>query len=126
MDLTGKKILVVEDEEFNWWLIRDTLEDTNAQFVWAKFGQQALDILAEDASINLVLMDMKMPILDGYETTRKLKEFWPELPVIAQTAFARNEEKDKCLEAGCDSYITKPLDFAELKDLLKEYLGKNK
>lgn len=122
MDLTGRKILVVEDEEFNWWLIRDSLEDSNAKFLWAKYGQQAIDLIKENDDIDLVLMDMKLPLLDGYETTRLIKEIKPSLPVIAQTAFARYEEKEKCLNAGCDNYISKPIDFEELMEIMAIYL----
>jgi CheY-like chemotaxis protein len=67
-------------------------------------------------------MDIKMPLLNGYEATRKIKKLRPELPVIAQTAYAMKNDKAEALEAGCDDYLSKPIQIKQLKDMLKKYL----
>jgi len=113
--LNGKTIMVVDDEEFNWLLFKSTLDDIRADFVWARVAQEAIDIVASGRRIDRVLMDIKMPIKDGYQATREIKEINVSLPVIAQTAYCSNEEMHRCREAGCDDYITKPIDFEELK-----------
>jgi two-component system cell cycle response regulator DivK len=113
--LNGKTIMVVDDEEFNWLLFKSTLDDIRAEFVWARVAQEAIDIVASGRKIDLVLMDIKMPIKDGYQATREIKNINTGLPVIAQTAYVSHEETLRCHEAGCDDYIAKPIDFEELK-----------
>ena len=73
--------------------------------------------------IDLILMDIKMPILDGYEATKQIKKINKNIPIIAQTAYAMTDDKAKALEAGCDNYITKPIDEEELNKLLHEYIS---
>ena len=120
--LNGKTIMVVDDEEFNWLLFKSTLDDIRADFVWARVAQEAIDIVASGRRIDLVLMDIKMPIKDGYQATREIKEINVSLPVIAQTAYCSNEEMHRCHEAGCDDYITKPIDFDELRQKMAKIL----
>ena len=120
--LYGKTIMVVDDEEFNWLLFKSTLDDIRADFVWARVAQEAIDIVASGRRIDLVLMDIKMPIKDGYQATREIKELNDSLPVIAQTAYCSNEEMHRCHEAGCDDYITKPIDFDELRQKMAKIL----
>lgn len=121
-DFRDKKILIVDDEEFNWLLVKDTLEDTHAEVIWARVGQEAVDLVAAGEHYDIILMDMKMPVLDGFETTIQIKKIKPEIPVIAQTAYAMPDEKNKCMEAGCDDYISKPIGMEELLKVLKKYL----
>ena len=71
--LNGKTIMIVDDEEFNWLLFISTLDDIHAEFVWARVAQEAIDIVASGRKIDLVLMDIKMPIKDGYQATREIK-----------------------------------------------------
>lgn len=111
----GKTILVVDDEEFNWLLFKGTLDDIPAEFLWARVAQEAIDIVASGRKIDLVLMDIKMPIKDGYVATREIKDIDASLPVIAQTAYASNDEIHRCHAAGCDDYVSKPINFHELK-----------
>jgi two-component system cell cycle response regulator DivK len=113
--LNGKTIMIVDDEEFNWLLFISTLDDIHAEFVWARVAQEAIDIVASGRKIDLVLMDIKMPIKDGYQATREIKTLNAALPVIAQTAYASAEEMQKCRDAGCDDYIVKPINFDELR-----------
>jgi PAS domain S-box-containing protein len=110
----NKLILIAEDEETNFFFLSEILNQTGAKVIHAHNGSEAIDICVKNQSIDLVLMDIKMPVLNGYEATRKIKELRPDLPVIAQTAFAFSDDLKKALDAGCDDYIAKPI--------LKEYL----
>ena len=76
--------------------------------------------------IEMVLMDMRLPEIDGYEATRRIKEFKPKLPIIAQTAHALSEDKKKCMAAGCDDYMTKPLSVEILLEKIKYYIEQAK
>lgn len=107
--------MVVDDEEFNWLLFKNALEDIKADFVWARVAQEAIDIIASGRKIDLVLMDIKMPIKDGYTATREIKNLNNSIPIIVQTAYANTDETRRCYEAGCDDYVSKPIDFEELK-----------
>ncbi len=119
-----KTILVVEDEEINFYYIRETLSDTGANFIYADNGLSALKQFQENTNIDLVLMDVKMPIISGYETTKKMKKIRPEVPVIAQTAYSLSGEKRKSMEAGCDDYLSKPISPDELLETVAQYLDK--
>jgi two-component system, cell cycle response regulator DivK len=110
----GKTIMVVDDEEFNWLLFKNSLEDIPAEFLWARVAQEAIDIVASGRRIDLVLMDIKMPFKDGYTATREIKDIDSTIPVIAQTAYASEDEKQRCLDAGCEDYVSKPIDYTEL------------
>ena len=120
-DFKGKKILVVDDEEFNWLLIKDALEETRVTITWARVGQEAVDLVAAGEHYDIILMDMKMPVLDGFETTRQIKKINPKIPVIAQTAYAMPKEKKQCMEVGCDDYLCKPIGMEELLKTIRKY-----
>ena len=83
---------------------------------------EAVELVEHHPEINLVLMDIKMPVMNGYEATRLIKEQRPDLPVIAQSAFTSNEEREKARKAGCDSFITKPINKTELLELITKQL----
>jgi CheY-like chemotaxis protein len=118
----GKTIMVVDDEEFNWLLFKNTLEDIPAEFLWARVAQEAIDIIASGRRIDLVLMDIKMPYKDGYTATREIKCIDNSIPVIAQTAYCSEEEKRRCMEAGCEEYVSKPIDYDELRFKMAQLL----
>jgi signal transduction histidine kinase/ActR/RegA family two-component response regulator len=107
-------ILVAEDDDLNFKLIQIALQKTKVNVIRANNGQEVLNILDEISNIHAVLMDIQMPVMDGFEATIQLKKRFPQLPVIAQTAFAMSDDKIKCLEVGCDDYISKPLNIDEL------------
>ena len=90
------------------------LNKTKVRVIRASSGEEAIEICKSN-KIDLILMDIQMPNKDGYEATKEIKEICPNLPIIAQTSFAMGGEKEKCLEAGCDDYLSKPLDISELK-----------
>jgi two-component system, cell cycle response regulator DivK len=118
----GKTIMVVDDEEFNWLLVKSFLEDIPAEFIWARVAQEAIDIVASGRKIDIVLMDIKMPFKDGYTATKEIKLIDDSIPVIAQTAYCSEEEKIRCYEAGCTEYVSKPIDYVELRRKMAKIL----
>jgi PAS domain S-box-containing protein len=119
----GKKILVVEDEESNFMLMERFLKSTGTSITWARNGVEAIDLVKTN-HYDLVLMDVRMPIIDGYETTQVIRKTHKDLVIIAQTAFALKGEREKSLEAGCNNYIAKPINVSELFTILAQYLNK--
>jgi len=124
--LAGLCILLVEDVEVNRMILEDMLVHEGAQVVQAENGQQALDRLTGMAmtDIDVVLMDVQMPVMDGFETTRRIRGMSRDLPIIALTAHALLEEREKCLAAGMNRHVTKPIDMhvlvAAILDLVRE------
>jgi CheY-like chemotaxis protein len=104
-----KIILVAEDDDNCFVYLNYILENAQATVIRARNGKEALEALAFHPTIDLVLMDIQMPVMNGLDATIRIKEQFPNLPVIAQTAFAMQGDREKCLAAGCDDYITKPL-----------------
>lgn len=122
-NLQDNTILIVEDEQMNYFLLFHAVSRTNATILWAKNGSEAIELLQQgDKEIDLILMDIIMPIMDGLEATRKIKILAPELPIIAQTACILAEDKKNILGAGCDSFLAKPLKKDKLFQLLEEHL----
>jgi CheY-like chemotaxis protein len=124
-NFTGKTILITEDERTNYLFLEALLKRTGATLIWAETGKTALEAIQNNPEINLVLMDIKMPEMNGYEATREIKKLRPELPIIAQTAYALAGEKEKILSAGCDDYLSKPIMGKVLLEKIDIYLKKN-
>ncbi|MEN8119956.1 MAG: PAS domain S-box protein [Bacteroidota bacterium] len=124
IDLKGNIILIAEDEILNYKLLETLIKKTGAEVKWAKNGLQAVETIRQRNDINLVFMDIKMPKMNGYEATRKIKKLKPKIPVIAQTAFAFANEKASILESGCDHYLKKPIQKNEIYKVLNRYLKK--
>lgn len=122
--LSGKTVLVAEDEDINFIYIDELLKKHGVNIIHARNGKEAVDLYVANKQIDLVLMDIKMPIMDGYEATRIIKEKKTNVPIIAQTAYALAGEKDKIIEAGCDDYLSKPIKPVSLFKLLTQYLDK--
>ncbi|OQY04356.1 MAG: hypothetical protein B6I20_03125 [Bacteroidetes bacterium 4572_117] len=112
-----KVILVAEDEEINYLFLEEVINRTGAAVIWAKNGQEAMDLFKSN-EIDLVLMDLKMPEINGYEAMRFIKETGTGIPVIAQTAFAMSSEREEILEAGFDGYIAKPIKIPQLLSII--------
>ncbi len=112
--LKGKKLLVAEDDNTNFEVISHLLEPTQAEIIRANNGREAIEAVSFHKDIALIIMDLRMPYMNGLEATSLIKEDFPELPIIAQTAFAMQGDRNKCLEAGCDDYIPKPINAADL------------
>jgi CheY-like chemotaxis protein len=115
-------ILVVEDEYSNFALIEVLLEPFHYRIIHAKNGQEAVDLCNSNPDIDMVIMDMKMPVMDGFEATRLIKRMRPELPVIAVTAYALSGDEEKAITAGCDGYLSKPFFRDELLQTISEHI----
>src|SRR3989339_702904 len=109
--------------DLNFRFVKTLLKKTKAKILRAENGQEAIDICKENQSIQMVLMDMQMPVMNGFEATKIIKEIRKDLPVIAQTAYAMAEDKEKCFAAGCDDYITKPITLNSLLCVSAKYLN---
>ena len=118
----GKTILVAEDEKSNFDFLKILFNRMNIRVLWAKDGNEAVNLCENDSSIDLVLMDIKMPFLNGFEATRLIKIKRPELPIIAQTAYAMSSDKEEATNAGCDGYLSKPLKINQITEVLEKYL----
>ncbi len=118
----GKTFLVAEDEEDNFRYLEVALSISNASLIWARNGAEAVDIFNRIDDIDLVLMDIKMPEMDGYSATREIKIKNKNVPVIAQTAYAMSEEKEKSRLAGCDDYIAKPINYSDLLKVIHKHV----
>jgi two-component system cell cycle response regulator DivK len=121
--MAGKRILVIEDHEENRRLLRDLLTSFGYELVEAVTGEDGV-IAAENERPDLILMDIQLPGIDGYETTRRIKanSALNSIPVIAVTSYALSGDDIKAFAAGCDGYVTKPFDPAELLAKIQGYL----
>ncbi|WP_320815116.1 response regulator [Flavobacterium sp.] len=117
-------VLVAEDDNINFLLIEKIIKNFNCTVVRAKDGLEAVEFCKTNNEIDLVLMDIRMPNLDGYEAFKQIREFNKELPIIAQTSYSFQEELDKIKELGFNGFISKPLDKNKLYELIKIYLKK--
>ncbi|MFC2107553.1 response regulator [Bacteroidota bacterium] len=117
--LKGMTILIVEDDESSYEYLKTILEHSDMKTLWAKDGEVAIKNCTDNPDIALVLMDINMPVLNGYEATQEIKKFRPDLPIISQTAYAISGDKEKSMNAGCDDYISKPIK----KELLLEKIS---
>jgi signal transduction histidine kinase len=118
------KILIVDDDKFSRMLLSTMVEQQSEQVLYAKNGLEAVDIFRNSPDIDLILMDMKMPIMDGYEATKLIRQINNKTLIIAQTAFALEGDKEKAINVGCNHYITKPINQEELLALIQEYFEK--
>jgi CheY-like chemotaxis protein len=121
-DFSNYSLLIVEDDIVSVELVRTILSDTGIKIAHAMTGLEAVKLVKKGFRPDVILMDMRLPEMDGYQATRIIKELHPEIPIIAQTAFAMTEDREKCLRAGCDEYITKPYDEALLLKILGSFL----
>jgi PAS domain S-box-containing protein len=119
----NKTILIAEDEDSNFHLLEIMLKKTKAKIIRAFNGKEAVDFIRGGKTVDFILMDVRMPLMDGYEATRLIKKFDPDIPVVAQTAYALSGDRENSLEAGCDDYISKPIRKAELFGVLSKFLG---
>lgn len=121
------RILLAEDGPDNQRLISFLLRKAGAEVLVVEDGQKAVDLALQQTNMNhsfdLILIDMQMPVMDGYEATRKLREAGYRGPILALTAHAMKEDRQKCLDAGCDDYIAKPVDRHTLLQLVSRYVA---
>ena len=123
--LAGRRVLIVDDDVRNVFALTSALEVNGMEVRFAQDGREALDLLAADPDVDLVLMDVMMPELDGYETTRALRAMprFSALPVIALTAKAMPGDRERTIEAGASDYVTKPVDVDRLVTRMRRWLA---
>jgi two-component system, cell cycle response regulator DivK len=115
------RVLVVEDDVVSRMLLNEILKDIGLQIVFARNGQEAVNLVkAEGASISFILMDLKMPIMNGFEATQIIRDMGFDKPIIAQTAYASKEDQEKVSSGGFDAYIAKPVKKETLLALLND------
>jgi PAS domain S-box-containing protein len=119
---SGKTILIAEDDDINFLVVKKSLEPYNFNIVRAIDGKEAVEICRSNNEINLVLLDLKMPVMDGLKAMNMIKQFRPHLPFIALTAYAFESDKKYAIESGCSDYITKPFSNKDLMEILRKHL----
>ena len=122
LNWSDKTILVAEDKKINFEIIKETLSETGAEVLWAKNGQEAIDFISNNHKIDLILMDIQMPVVNGYEATKEIKKINNLIPIIAQTAYAMPQDSVKCIDAGCDDYISKPISLDQFIIKISRFL----
>jgi CheY-like chemotaxis protein len=120
----GKRVLVVDDDVRNVFALASVLEHRGMEVLFAENGRDGLQMLQENPNVDLVLMDIMMPEMDGYETTRAVREMpeFQKLPIIALTAKAMKGDREKSIASGASDYITKPVDVDQLLSLMRVWL----
>ncbi len=122
--LKGKSVLIVDDDERNTFALVSYLETMDMQISVAKNGEEAIGQLKEGGNFDVILLDMMMPVMDGFETLTAIaqNDSWKEIPVIAVTAKAMKGDKEKCLEAGAWDYTAKPIDMQVLIEKIARWV----
>ena len=127
-DQQAKTIMIAEDEEINFLYLEHILKNITTEkyvIIHAKNGLEAVELCDSNKKIDLVLMDIKMPLMDGFEATKKIKAMNPNLPIIAQTAYSTTLDRNKALAFGCDDYISKPINKNDLIEKVMKLIMKN-
>lgn len=123
-DWKGRTILIAEDIDFSFLYIEAVLRRTGAKVLWAQNGREAIELVKLHPGIDIALMDIHMPIMNGYDATREIVGIRPDLPVIAQTAFVLPDDVKACYAAGCTGYLAKPIRREQLLNTLTDYFEK--
>ncbi|MCK5135697.1 MAG: response regulator [Bacteroidales bacterium] len=121
-DWKDKLILIVEDNLSNYLFFKETLKKTRVQILWVAKGQEAIEICRSTENIDLILMDVRLPDINGAEVTRQIRMFEKDLPIVALTAYFNPEAKEKCINAGCDDYVDKPIKPDMFLSMVSNYL----
>ncbi len=124
-NITGKKILLVEDEPVNRRLMEKFIESTGAELISTESGNESVELCTKDGSIDLVLMDLTLPDIDGYTAMERIRKVRPELPIVAQSATSMSEHRERARDAGADDFIAKPIKREELyNSIWKQLFGR--
>lgn len=125
LEFDGKKILIVDDDMKNIFVLTSALEETNAEILTAKNGKECMEMLNKNQDVELVIMDIMMPVMNGYEAIEEIRSnpLFKNLPIIAATAKAMKDDRKKCLSAGASDYITKPIDLNLLMAMLEKWIS---
>jgi len=124
MGLKGKKVLIVDDDMRNIFALTAAMEDRHMQVIFAENGREGVQLLEDQGDVDIVLMDIMMPEMDGYEAIEKIRSnpVFQKLPIIALTAKAMKHDREKCIEAGASDYISKPVNTEQLLSLMRVWL----
>jgi CheY-like chemotaxis protein len=119
----GKKtILIAEDEENNYLLLKEFLSSLDFELIHATNGKEAVDICVSSKAVSLVLMDIKMPVMDGYTATCEIRKLYPDLPVVALTAYSFEDDRKKAISCGCNDFLSKPFSKNNILKTVTKYL----
>ena len=121
-DWSSKKILIVEDDVFSAEYLIEVLSETNVKTIVSKNGLEAVEIVKNTPELSLILMDIQLPGISGDKATKEIRKFNKDIPIIAQTAHAMSNDKEKYLKAGCNDYIAKPILMTDLFLKLKKLM----
>ncbi len=116
-----KVILVAEDDEVSFLLLENILTSENHTLLWAKNGKEAIDLFKNTKGIDFILMDLKMPVMDGLEATRQIRKLDGKIPIFAQTAYAMDSDRKNAIEAGCTDFISKPIERGYFEKMINKY-----
>jgi len=119
----NKVVVIAEDEQINYLFLKAVLKPTKAHIIWTKTGRETIEICTTQKA-DIVLMDIKMPDLNGLEATIEIKKKLPNLPIIAQTAYVMEEDEEASINAGCDDYISKPIRPENLISIMSKFLDR--
>ncbi|NJO69685.1 MAG: response regulator [Bacteroidetes bacterium] len=119
----NKAILVVEDDVYNTAFIKEILDKSGLKVTYVQYGADAIQNVQKEVP-DLILMDISLPDMSGYDATREIKKMYPHIIIIAQTAYAASEDKEKALNSGCDDHISKPIRSNDLLSIINQYLSK--
>lgn len=125
LNWNDKTIVVVDDTEINFVLIRTMLRKTNANIVWLKNGQEAIDYIQDQRNVDLILMDIRMPVMDGVQASKQIKQIAPDIPIVIQTASAMGDAYDGISTSSCDDTIFKPIISAHLIEVISRQFIKH-
>lgn len=114
-------VVIAEDEQINYLFLKAVLKPTKAKTIWTKTGRETINICNSE-KVDIVLMDIKMPDLNGLEATIEIKKTFPNMPIIAQTAYAMEEDEEASIEAGCNDYISKPIRPDNLLTIMSKFI----
>lgn len=115
------KILIVEDDEISQLLLNIMVEEIDCEVINTNTGYEAIEICRNNPDIDVVLMDIKMPKMNGYEATQQIRRFNKNIKIVAQTAYNMPDDIEKSMNAGCDAHLSKPIDEYELMSLIKNF-----
>jgi len=120
--LRSKNIIIAEDDETNFYLLKEYLEFSKANIIWCKDGKETVEKVEVIKEPDMILMDIRMPILNGYDALKIIRKKHPEIPIIAITAYAINGDRERGLKAGFNEYLPKPVSHKVLMETILKFL----
>jgi PAS domain S-box-containing protein len=119
-----KIFLIAEDDKYNFRIIEELLRDTNVTIIHAWNGKEVMEKVMSDIKFDLILLDIRMPVMNGLVAAQEIRKYFPDITIIAQTAYANEEDKQLCITVGCNDYVSKPIDKKKLLYTIRKYLNK--